>query len=182
MPLCFHSLYCSLIVGLLHAMAFMVLLLVGWVIWNNKPLPFQPIVFNWKQNSPSIAFASWSRIGTTWMRCEVWALSCLNRKFDISCKLGISRNPCSLRFRVNCIKKQAEVSLHCPSTWGDLVGLAPPKQSSKSPKTEIWSTIRQWCLFKFQNVKPPYRRLSGGRSVVTPSFSLGISLVTMVRF
>jgi len=26
-------------VGLLHAMAFMVLLLVGWVIWNNKPLP-----------------------------------------------------------------------------------------------------------------------------------------------
>ena len=25
-------------VGLLHAMAFMVLLLVGWVIWNNKPL------------------------------------------------------------------------------------------------------------------------------------------------
>jgi len=26
-------------VGLLHAMALMVLLLVGWVIWNNKPLP-----------------------------------------------------------------------------------------------------------------------------------------------
>jgi len=26
-------------VGLLHAMAFMVLLLIGWVIWNNKPLP-----------------------------------------------------------------------------------------------------------------------------------------------
>jgi len=25
-------------VGLLHAMAFMMLLLVGWVIWNNKPL------------------------------------------------------------------------------------------------------------------------------------------------
>ena len=29
-------------VGLLHAMAFMVLLLIGWVIWNNKPLPLQP--------------------------------------------------------------------------------------------------------------------------------------------
>jgi len=27
-------------VGLLHAMAFMMLLLVGWVMWNNKPLPF----------------------------------------------------------------------------------------------------------------------------------------------
>jgi len=25
-------------VDLLHAMAFMMLLLVGWVIWNNKPL------------------------------------------------------------------------------------------------------------------------------------------------
>ena len=37
-PLCFHLLQCSLMVGLLHAMAFMMLLLVGWVIWNNKPL------------------------------------------------------------------------------------------------------------------------------------------------
>jgi len=27
-------------VGLLHAMAFMVLLLIGWVIWNNKPLHY----------------------------------------------------------------------------------------------------------------------------------------------
>jgi len=27
-------------VGLLHAMAFMMLLLVVWVIWNNKPFPF----------------------------------------------------------------------------------------------------------------------------------------------
>jgi len=40
MPLCFHLLWFSLMVGLLHAMAFMVLLLIGWVIWNNKPLPF----------------------------------------------------------------------------------------------------------------------------------------------
>jgi len=30
-------------VGLLHAMAFMVFLLVGWVIWNNKQLPFQSL-------------------------------------------------------------------------------------------------------------------------------------------
>ena len=37
-PLCFHLLQCSLTIGLLHAMAFMMLLLVGWVIWNNKPL------------------------------------------------------------------------------------------------------------------------------------------------
>jgi len=26
-------------VGLLHAMAFMVLLLIVWVIWNNKSFP-----------------------------------------------------------------------------------------------------------------------------------------------
>jgi len=34
-PLYSHLLQCSLMVGLLHAMAFMVLLLIGWVIWNN---------------------------------------------------------------------------------------------------------------------------------------------------
>ena len=37
-PLCFHLLYCSLTIDLLYAMAFMMLLLVGWAIWNNKPL------------------------------------------------------------------------------------------------------------------------------------------------
>ena len=42
-PLCFHLLYCSLTIGLLYAMALMMLLLVGWVIWNNKPLTIQSI-------------------------------------------------------------------------------------------------------------------------------------------
>jgi len=40
--LCHCVFICSnflLMVGLLHAMAFMVLLLIDWVIWNNKPLP-----------------------------------------------------------------------------------------------------------------------------------------------
>jgi len=39
-------------VGLLHAMAFMVLLLIGWVIWNNKPLPLpvKQLLSPWKQN------------------------------------------------------------------------------------------------------------------------------------
>ena len=38
-------------VGLLHAMAFMVLLLIGWVIWNNKPLPleFERVYFELKR-------------------------------------------------------------------------------------------------------------------------------------
>jgi len=46
---------------------------------NQMPLrivlvtwPLQPTVFNWRQNSPSIAFASWSRIDTTWVRCALW--------------------------------------------------------------------------------------------------------------
>jgi len=39
MPLCLYLLKISLMVGLLHAMAFMVLLLISWAIWNNKPLP-----------------------------------------------------------------------------------------------------------------------------------------------
>jgi len=32
------------------------------------------------------------------------------------------------------------------------------------------------------SVKPPYRRLSGDGSVATPSFSLAIFLVAVVRF
>jgi len=44
-------------VGLLHAMAFMVLLLVGWVIWNNKPLPLpkKTTVERWWQNADYFA-------------------------------------------------------------------------------------------------------------------------------
>jgi len=37
-------------VGLLHTMAFMMLLLVGWVIWNNKPLTID--VHNFSDNTP----------------------------------------------------------------------------------------------------------------------------------
>jgi len=51
--------------------------------------------------------------------------------------------------------------------------------------------MKQWRFFKFQNVKPHWTnvksplycgRLSGDGSVATSSFSLFISLVTMVRF
>ena len=43
-------------VGLLHAMAFMVLLLIGWVIWNNKPLPL-PIQPNFQKYSKDQTFS-----------------------------------------------------------------------------------------------------------------------------
>jgi len=39
-------------VDLLHAMAFMVLLLIGWVIWNNKPLPLPILVCVTGSSSP----------------------------------------------------------------------------------------------------------------------------------
>jgi len=55
--------------------------------------PLQPIVFKWRQNSPSTCFASWSRIDPTWMRCATLGpVMLINRKFDISCKLDILRN------------------------------------------------------------------------------------------
>jgi len=37
------------------------------------------------------------------------------------------------------------------------------------------------CQAPLHKCKAPYRRLSGDGSVATPSFSLAISLVTMVR-
>jgi len=55
--------------------------------------PLQPIVFKWKQNSPSTGIASWSRIDTTWMCCATLdPVMFINRKFDVPCKLGISHN------------------------------------------------------------------------------------------
>ena len=50
-------------VGLLHAMAFMVLLLIGWVIWNNKPLPFNlskklQVIHCWIEQLDSVHNAS----------------------------------------------------------------------------------------------------------------------------
>ena len=157
-----------------------------------------------RQNCPSTGFASWSRIDTTWMRCATFGpVMLINRKFDISCQLDILETwyLSRLLFQVNCIKKQAEVLPHSPFATGGrtLVSLAPPKQSSKRPQIEIWSTIKQWCLFKLQNVKPhctmqrplynpptaqiysPHR-LYGDGSVATPSFSFAIYLATMDRF
>jgi len=55
--------------------------------------PFQPIVFKWRQNSPNTGFASWSRIDTSLMCCATLGpVMLINRLFDISCNLDISRN------------------------------------------------------------------------------------------
>ena len=69
--------------------------------------PLQPIVFKWRQNSPSTGFASWSRIDTTWMRCATLDLVMLiNGKFDIPCKLDI------LRHLSTCLSQ-----LHWKASW-----------------------------------------------------------------
>ena len=104
---------------------------IALIIW-----PLQPIVFKWRQNSPTIAFGSWSRIDTTWIRCATLGpVLLINRKFDISCKLDISHNLSSLPFGVRCIQEHAEVLPHSPvAREGALVGLAPLKQSSKPPQ------------------------------------------------
>jgi len=51
-----------------------------------------------------------------------------------------------------------------------LVGLAPPKQSTKPPQIEIWNTINQWSIHQFFNIKPPYRRLSSDGSDLDAGF------------
>ena len=61
-------------VGLLHAMAFMVLLRVAWVIWNNKPLPLPTKYFSTWQNI--IASALSTNTYTTGYRVSLtWSLS-----------------------------------------------------------------------------------------------------------
>jgi len=76
------------------------------------------------------------------------------------------------------------------ATRGGVVGLAPPKQSSKPTpnsnkkhyKTAIFVQMSKNVKPHCTNVKPHYRGLSGDGSVTTPSFSLAISSVTVVRF
>jgi len=59
---------------------------------------------------------------------------------------------------------------------------APPNSNKKHYKTVIFVQISENVKPHCTNVKPYYRRLSGYGSVATPSFSLAILLVTVVRF
>jgi len=98
--------------------------------------PLQPTVFKWRQNCPSTGFASWSRKDTMWTHCATLGpVMLINREFDISCKLDISLN-------LSTFPSQ----LHWKASWSfatqsrnhgvDLMGWAPPKQSSK-PSPQI---------------------------------------------
>jgi len=77
-PLCFHLLQFSLMVGLLHAMTFMVLLLVGWVIWNNKPLPLSTAYLSLCQDG----IRGWKQFAVMWIVFTFW------RKCFRSCEAG----------------------------------------------------------------------------------------------
>ena len=105
--------------------------------------PLQPIVFKWRQNSPSTGFDSWSRTDTTWMRCATLDLVMLrNRKFDIPCKLDISRN-------LSTFLSQ----LHWQASWsfatqfhgheGGFGGLSPSETKLQALQIQIWRTIKQ---------------------------------------
>ena len=84
-------------VGLLHAMAFMVLLLIGWVIWNNKPLPFRsygvPVLFSECHESSAAPISTRLRRGPRGYfrsQCcsggESMTAPRVNRSFDPSAK------------------------------------------------------------------------------------------------
>ena len=95
--------------------------------------PLQPIVFIWRQNSPSTGIVSWSRIDTTWMRCaSLDPVMLINRKFDISCKLDIWRNLSTYPSQLHS-KENWSFATQSRSRGRSLMGLTPPKQSSNSP-------------------------------------------------
>jgi len=154
--------------------------------------PLQTIVFKWRQNIPSIAFASWSRIDTTWMRCATLGpVMLINRKFDMSRKLDISR---PLSTFASQLHSNASWSFAAQSRWyggGGFVGLIPSETKLQVPsnwnikhhKTVMFVQISE-CQAPMQKCKAPLwnlRRLCCG-FVATPSFSLAISFVTMVRY
>jgi len=111
--------------------------------------------------------------------CHFGPVMLINRKFDMSCNLDTSPNLSTFSSQLHEKASWRFATQSRRHGWA-LVGLASPKQSSKPlPQIEIWSTIKQWCLFKVQNVKLhctnaklPYRRLSGDGSVATPSLSI----------
>ena len=68
------------------------------------------------------------------------------------------------------------------ATRGALVGLAPPNSNMKDYKTVVLVQISENVKPHCSDVKLHYRGLSGDGSVATPSFSLTIPLVTVIRF
>jgi len=76
----------------------------------------------------------------------------INRKFDISYKLDISRNLSTFPSQLIAVKSKLNFCHSVPSPRGVFGGFNP-SETKLPPPIEIWSTIKQWCLFKFQNVK-----------------------------
>ena len=146
------------------------------VIWL-----LQPIVFKWRQNSPSTDFASKQSRHLNAMYHFGPCHACQQKVWHIfSCKLDILHN----LFQVSCIKKQAEVLPHSPVTTGGLCGLSPSETKLQSPfqnwnmkhyKTVMFVQISE-CQAPLHKctVKLPFWRLSGDGSFATPSFSLAI--------
>ena len=45
-----------------------------------------------------------------------------------------------------------------PSPRGGFRGLTPTRQSSKTPQTETWNTIKQWCFCPFLECQAPLHK------------------------
>jgi len=148
--------------------------------------PLQPIVIKWSQNSHSRDFASWCRVDTTWMRCSTLGpIMLINRKIDIRCKLDILHNRSTFLSQLHqrgswsfatqshghggiwsiASKRKLKFCHTVPWPRGDLVGLAPPKQSTKPLnwnakhyKTVIFVHTSENVKPHCTNVKPHYRK------------------------
>jgi len=113
----------------------------------------------------------------------------INGKFDISCKLDISRNLSIFSSHLHW-KASWSFATQSHGHEGGFCGLSPsetklqvpPNSNKKHYETALFVQISENVKPHCTNVKPHYRGLSGDGSVATPRFSFAIPLVTVVRF
>ena len=140
-----------------------------------------------KYYSPSTGIASWNRIDTTWMRCATLGpVMPINRNFDISSKLDISRNlstfPSQLHLKANWSFATPTQPVAMGSLWWAFSPSATKLQSlriSISTKTMMFVQIYK-CQAPLHKCKPlALRRFC----CHTKLFNIiANSLVRMVRF
>jgi len=156
------------------------------VIWL-----LQPILFKWRQDSPSTDFASKQSRHLNALYHFGPCHACKQKVWHIfPCKLDILHNVSTFPSQLQ--KKNKLKFCHTvQSPRGAFVGLSPSETKLQSPlpnwnmkyyKAVMFVQISQ-CQAPLHKctVKLP-RRLSGDGSVATRRFSLAISLATMVRF
>jgi len=160
------------------------IMLVIWLL--------QPIVFKWRQNSPSTDFASKQSRYLNALYHFGPCHACKQKVWHIfSCKFDILHNLSTFPSQI-ALKSKLKICHTVQSPQGACCGLSPSETKIQSPlpnwnmkhyKTVMFVQISEWQapLHKC-TVKLPYGRLSADGSVATPSFSLPTFLAAMVRF